>query len=400
MLKNERVTIDYLNNQLDLEREKLQQCEENLAIHKEILQSVITCGKTSSGPSQATGDSHLCKECFYISKHYNMSNCVSHLRGLLALKDERIEALLAQILILKKQINISETNSIEKEKELTEKAEDIKVKLERTEHIFQNKEKKWAELERILVVYARNDQHLRHKLGEIKYICDDPSSNRRITTVVEENERLKTEMNDIRSEMEELKSQVDCAKSNPTFFDDGDDYFKIGDQPFHDDEVPMNNKSLAKKSYKNNQSAMSDMRGSDHNVNQGFMQRSRCESNNQLDDRSLLGNLKHERYSTYGDSNAPPIPKLCESFGPDPKIFEEDDIQFFNIDQDLLISGSHTEPNTYSCDTPELEKSIGVIGNKRSLKGISYPKSQAALDQVAISLEKDFCKELREFWLS
>lgn len=63
-----------------------------------------------------------------------------------------------------------EIREAEKEKELTERAEEIKVKLERTENMFQTKEKKWSELERIVVVYARKDHELRKKLGEIKYI--------------------------------------------------------------------------------------------------------------------------------------------------------------------------------------------------------------------------------------
>lgn len=58
----------------------------------------------------------------------------------------------------------------EREKELTERTEEIKVKLERTENMFQNKEKKWGDLERIIVQYARKDNQLRKKLTEIKYI--------------------------------------------------------------------------------------------------------------------------------------------------------------------------------------------------------------------------------------
>mmetsp|Transcript_16922 Transcript_16922/g.14849 ORF Transcript_16922/g.14849 Transcript_16922/m.14849 type:complete len:114 (+) Transcript_16922:166-507(+) len=113
-------------------------------------------------------------------------------------------------------MNIQEFNHQEREKELKERQEEIKVKLERTENMFQNKEKKWGELERIVVNYARKDVQLRNKLSEIKYICDDPSSKRRITTVVEENEQLKSQMDGMKSEIEELKTQFDYAKSNPT----------------------------------------------------------------------------------------------------------------------------------------------------------------------------------------
>jgi len=39
-------------------------------------------------------------------------------------------------------------------------------------------------------VYARKDLELREKLTDIKYICDDPSSKRKITTVINENDEL------------------------------------------------------------------------------------------------------------------------------------------------------------------------------------------------------------------
>mmetsp|Transcript_28686 Transcript_28686/g.32784 ORF Transcript_28686/g.32784 Transcript_28686/m.32784 type:complete len:127 (-) Transcript_28686:399-779(-) len=110
----------------------------------------------------------------------------------------------------------NEVTHKEKERELIERAEEIKVKLERTENMFQNKEKKWGELERIIVNYARKDQDLRNKLSEIKYICDDPSSKRRITTVVEENHVLKSQIDELEKEITELKVQVTYAKSNPT----------------------------------------------------------------------------------------------------------------------------------------------------------------------------------------
>ena len=75
-----------------------------------------------------------------------------------------------------------EVGNTEKEKETNERHDEIKVKLERTENMFQSKqiqelevthldkEKKWVELERIVVNYARKDKHLRDKLSEIKYI--------------------------------------------------------------------------------------------------------------------------------------------------------------------------------------------------------------------------------------
>lgn len=139
MHKNERVTIEYLTEQLSCEKQKLSQTVENLNIHKEILQNVISGGMSSSRPSQSTGEDSLCKEWFYMKNHHNISSWVSQLRSLVAEKDEKIESLLAEILMLKKQMNIQESNNMENEKQLTERAEEIRVKLERTENMFQSK---------------------------------------------------------------------------------------------------------------------------------------------------------------------------------------------------------------------------------------------------------------------
>ena len=42
MSKNEIVTKDYLTKQLELEKERLDMCNENLKIHKDILQSLMS----------------------------------------------------------------------------------------------------------------------------------------------------------------------------------------------------------------------------------------------------------------------------------------------------------------------------------------------------------------------
>jgi hypothetical protein len=110
-----------------------------------------------------------------------MSNCVAQLRNTITDKDTLIDTYLAEVLVLKKVITQMEDSNEEKEIELKERNEEIKVKLERTENMFQStsyllnlffidKEKKWAELERIVVNYARKDLALRNKLTEIKYI--------------------------------------------------------------------------------------------------------------------------------------------------------------------------------------------------------------------------------------
>jgi hypothetical protein len=68
-----------------------------------------------------------------------MSNCVSHLRKIIEEKDSQIDSLLAESLVLKKVITQMEDGFEEKEKEMNERTEEIKVKLERTENMFQSK---------------------------------------------------------------------------------------------------------------------------------------------------------------------------------------------------------------------------------------------------------------------
>lgn len=93
--------------------------------------------------------------------------------------------------------------------------------------MFQAKEKKWIEVERIVVTYARKDLDLREKLTNIKYICDDPSSKRKITTVIEENESLQKRLETQQKEIEELKGQLTMnTEANP--YDFGDDFLQDG----------------------------------------------------------------------------------------------------------------------------------------------------------------------------
>lgn len=97
----------------------------------------------------------------------------------------------------------AETNRI-----LNEKITELKEILERKETLFQSKEKKWAEVEKIVVVYARKDLELREKLTDIKYICDDPSSKRKITTVINENDDLHRKVEEYKKEIDELREQM------------------------------------------------------------------------------------------------------------------------------------------------------------------------------------------------
>lgn len=53
---------------------------------------------------------------------------------------------------------------------------------------MQNKERKWIEVEKILEEYVEDDDELREKLYDLRINVE---SNKKISNVVEENERLK-----------------------------------------------------------------------------------------------------------------------------------------------------------------------------------------------------------------
>lgn len=209
-------------------------------------------------------------------------------------KDELVDQLNAQVLVLNKLIYDMELRHEEKLKEIIERSEEIRIKFERTENMFQSKEKKWSELERIVVQYARKDHELRHKLTEIKYICDDPSSKRRITTVVEENEVLKSQIDEMEIEMEHLKKEVTYAKSHPTYmYEDDDDDFQINNMHFQEDEVRIDDKALKVKTKGVDRSQISDNKSAVSDLNNAFVDKSRIDTSNMIGDgnNSILGGL-------------------------------------------------------------------------------------------------------------
>lgn len=59
---------------------------------------------------------------------------------------------------------------------------------------MQNKERKWIEVEKILEEYVEDDDELREKLYELRINVE---SNKKISNVVEENERLKIELDNL-----------------------------------------------------------------------------------------------------------------------------------------------------------------------------------------------------------
>lgn len=84
----------------------------------------------------------------------------------------------------------------------------LRTKLESKEYDLQAREKKWAEVDQILIKYAREDGELREKLDEIQYLCDDLTTARKITTVISQNEDLKTQLEEMRTQLTEYKSNM------------------------------------------------------------------------------------------------------------------------------------------------------------------------------------------------
>jgi len=79
---------------------------------------------------------------------------------------------------------------------------ELKDKLERKEYFMQSKEKKWLEVEKILEEYADEDDELRDKLLELRV---NVFSNNKISNVVEENEKLKFQLDKAHIEIGRLR---------------------------------------------------------------------------------------------------------------------------------------------------------------------------------------------------
>lgn len=138
-----------------------------------------------------------------------------------------VEQLDSKILLLEQINNEVMLKEAETNRILNEKIQELRELLERKETMFQAKEKKWAEVERILVTYARKDLDLRQKLTDIKYICDDPSSKRRITTIVNENENLQKQLLEKQDEIETIQAQYSMQTQVPGY-EIGDDFLCDG----------------------------------------------------------------------------------------------------------------------------------------------------------------------------
>jgi hypothetical protein len=81
----------------------------------------------------------------------------------------------------------------------------LKDKLERKEFFMQNKERKWLEVEKILEEYVEEDDELREKLYELRV---NVHSNKKISNVVVENEKLKYQLDEAHAEIGRLRKQL------------------------------------------------------------------------------------------------------------------------------------------------------------------------------------------------
>lgn len=83
--------------------------------------------------------------------------------------------------------------------------QELREKLERKEYFMQNKEKKWLEIEKILEEYVEEDDELREKLYDLRV---NIHATKKITNVVEENEKLKYELDEAHEEIARLRKRL------------------------------------------------------------------------------------------------------------------------------------------------------------------------------------------------
>ena len=87
-------------------------------------------------------------------------------------------------------------------RQLEETIDDLNERLEKKEHYMQQKEKKWMEIEEIMIEYAQDDDELQEKFRELKV---NIRQNQQISNVVYENEVIKAECTKLQNEIKRLK---------------------------------------------------------------------------------------------------------------------------------------------------------------------------------------------------
>ncbi|CAI2374610.1 unnamed protein product [Moneuplotes crassus] len=108
--------------------------------------------------------------------------------------------------------------------DLKEQLADTKDALEMKEYLLQEKENKWKEFEDVIVSYANQHPDLQEKLSQIDYLCDEVTSQRKISNVVKENEDLKAKITSLKSQLSEVVSNMTHMelehdeKTSPKFY--------------------------------------------------------------------------------------------------------------------------------------------------------------------------------------
>ena len=122
---------------------------------------------------------------------------------------------------------------------------DLKEKLERKEFIMQLKERKWGQVDKLLTDMYSDDHILLGQLSDIKYQLN---SRGKISNVVEENERLKIELDNSSNEIIQLRKKLFLA-SKPSFLseeftDSGTDHLSGGGVSKHDEDWQQYSQNL------------------------------------------------------------------------------------------------------------------------------------------------------------
>jgi len=80
-------------------------------------------------------------------------------------------------------------------------------KLDRKEFFMQNKERKWLEIEKVLEDYVQEDDELRDRLLELR-LNVTATSGKKISNVVQENDKLKHKLDAAHGEIGRLRKQL------------------------------------------------------------------------------------------------------------------------------------------------------------------------------------------------
>lgn len=173
-------------------------------------------------------DNKVCSAAYYQKAYANAREEIKELRANLKAHKNMIASLVDQqaqkeqvfkdqILILMQINDELQCEKGDAQLDLEEKVDELKEQLEHKEYLLQSKEKKWADFEKVIVEYARADHDLRKKLDDIGYICDDPSSKRKISTVIHENEELRQCVSELKSQLQEAQSNADPVDYQENF---------------------------------------------------------------------------------------------------------------------------------------------------------------------------------------